>query len=85
LKAEVRLLGDVSAALRNAVVAGQKPISKSLQAKESLLQTLIESEQARLTVWLYPLNDPQGSGHGHGSKSPTEVSITVASAANARF
>lgn len=77
LKAEVRLLTDVSVALRNVAMTEQKPtpLLKSLQAKESLLQTLIESEQWRLTVWLYPLHDPRETyGAGHPTKPPTEVS-----------
>lgn len=76
VKAEVRLLADVLTELHNAAKIGQKPtaLSKSLQAKESLLQTLIESEQARLNVWLYPLNEPSGQGRG-ASKPPPEVSF----------
>lgn len=73
LKAEVRLLADVSAALRNVAMTGQKHISlmKSLQSKENLLQILIESEQVRLTVWLYPLNDPRETSLT--GKPPSEV------------
>jgi phosphatidylinositol 4-kinase len=75
VKAEVRLLADVSAELQNAAKIGQKPTasSRSLQAKESLLQTLIESEQTRLNVWLYPLNE---SGSRGASKPPPEVSFS---------
>jgi phosphatidylinositol 4-kinase len=75
LKAEVRLLADVSVALRNVSTTGQKPtnFSKSLQAKENLLFTLIESEQVRLNVWLYPLGDPQVYSPGQPPKPPTEV------------
>jgi phosphatidylinositol 4-kinase A len=59
LKAEARLLEDVSAALRNLAMAPQQPtpLSKSLHAKESLLHILIGSEQVRLTVWLNPRNE----------------------------
>lgn len=75
LKAEVRLLADVSAALQNVAKIGQKPTitSNPLQAKESLLQTLIESEQSRLNVWLYPLGDSHNANRGQGSKPPSEV------------
>lgn len=74
LKAEVRLLADVSLALQNAAKVGQRPtvFSKSLQAKENLLQILLESEQTRLNVWLYPLNDLHS--RGQASKTP-EVSF----------
>ncbi|KAH6709296.1 phosphatidylinositol 4-kinase-like protein [Leptodontidium sp. MPI-SDFR-AT-0119] len=78
LKAETRLLADVSAALRNVQMIGEKatPLIKSLQAKESLLQVLIESELLRLTVWLHPLNE---SREPHvpapPSKGPTEATL----------
>lgn len=77
LKAETRLLADVSAALRIVQVAGEKPsiLSKSLQAKEGLLHLLIDSELVRLSVWLYPLNDPRELYSTQTSKVPNEVSI----------
>jgi phosphatidylinositol 4-kinase len=78
LKAETRLLADVSAALRNVAITNQKPtpLTKSLQAKEALLQALIESEQVRLAVWLYPLNESRELHlPNQTSKGPTEVSI----------
>lgn len=61
LKAETRLLADVSAALKSVQMIGQKPtpFSKALQSKESLLQVLMESELIRLNVWLYPLGEPR--------------------------
>lgn len=77
LKAELRLLADVSAALQTVSKIGQKATTSSnpLQAKESLLQILIESEQSRLNVWLYPLGDPHSASRGHTSKPPAEVSL----------
>jgi phosphatidylinositol 4-kinase A len=79
LKAEARLLADVSAALQTVSKIGQtaKTSSNPLQAKESLLQILIESEQSRLNVWLYPLSDPHGASRGHSSKPPAEVSLCI--------
>ena len=73
LKAETQLLADVSAALRNAPMTTQKPtpLTMSLQAKEALLQALIESEQVRLAVWLYPLTEHRAS---YTSKGPSEAS-----------
>lgn len=61
LKAETRLLADVLAALRMVQMADEKssPLMKTLHAKECLLQALVESEMVRLTVWLYPLNEPK--------------------------
>lgn len=77
LKAEARLLADVSKALRNVQMIGEKaaPMMKSLQAKETLLQVLIESELLRLTVWLHPLNETR-EAHvpAAPSKGPIEVS-----------
>lgn len=80
LKAETRLLADVSAALRNVTFTGLNPtpLLKSLQSKESLLHALIESEQERLTVWLNPLNEVRDIYFpNQGSKSPSEVSLTL--------
>lgn len=76
LKAETRLLADVSAALRNITMTAPNstPLTKALQAKEDLLQVLIESEQVRLGVWLYPLNEPRAlSTPNQVAKDPTEV------------
>ena len=78
MKAETRLLADVSMALRSVAISGQKPTMqlKSLQAKEDLLHVLIESELGRLTVWLHPLNEPRDLGvQIQGSKGPAEVSL----------
>jgi phosphatidylinositol 4-kinase len=61
LKAETRLLADLSIALRNVQMVADKPgpLLKTMQAKEKLLQILIDSEISRLAVWLYPINNPQ--------------------------
>lgn len=76
LKAENRLLADVSSTLRSTQLATPKPspLFKSIQAKETLLQALIESEQVRLSVWLHPLNDPRDGTLSNQNKGPTEVS-----------
>jgi len=76
LLAEVRLLGDVSAELKSVTISGQKqtPLLSSLHSKELLLQTLIESEQARLSVWLFPLNEPRESSH-QGLKTLNEAAL----------
>jgi phosphatidylinositol 4-kinase len=77
LKAEVRLLADVTAALRMSTPTEQRltPLLKMLQDKESLLQILLESEQLRLTVWLYPLSGPRGTNQA--TKTPPEVSLNL--------
>jgi phosphatidylinositol 4-kinase len=76
LKAETQLLVDVSTALRNVQMVTDKPAAliKSMQAKEGLLQALIESELSRLAVWLYPLSEPQETYlSNQGGKGLTEV------------
>jgi phosphatidylinositol 4-kinase len=78
LKSETRLLTDVSNALNNVQMIGDKQTAliKSLKAKEDLLQALIESEQVRLSVWLYPLSELRDiSSPATGSKASTEVRI----------
>jgi phosphatidylinositol 4-kinase len=78
LKAETRLLADVSIALRNVQMAADKPgpLLKTMQAKEQLLQVLIQSEISRLAVWLYPLNSPQeGYLSNLGAKGTAEVTF----------
>ncbi|RFU24495.1 hypothetical protein B7463_g11850, partial [Scytalidium lignicola] len=78
LKAEIRLLSDVSTALRNVAIAGAdtSPFLKSLQAKEALLHILLENERIRLQVWLYPLSEPSdGAASPQPSKSVTEASL----------
>ncbi|KAI1382356.1 hypothetical protein F4677DRAFT_401744 [Hypoxylon crocopeplum] len=65
LKTEVRLIGDVMNALKAVSYIGAQAIGhfKVLSQKEALLQTLFESEQARLNVWVHPLNE------GHHQRS----------------
>ncbi|OJJ05363.1 hypothetical protein ASPVEDRAFT_55269 [Aspergillus versicolor CBS 583.65] len=57
LKAEDKILNDVITALAKASSVGcntRWPYT-SLQAKQDLLQVLIENERSRLKVWLFPL------------------------------
>ena len=57
LKTEVRLISDVLAAMKLVSFIGAHTVGnvKSLQAKEQLLQLLLENEQSRLAVWISPL------------------------------
>jgi phosphatidylinositol 4-kinase A len=78
IKAETKLLGDVAVALhsiRNIGAVSKGPM-KSLFPKEELLNILLESELARLNVWLTPMGD---SRYSLGSKEPSEVSVVAAS------
>jgi phosphatidylinositol 4-kinase len=80
LKAETRLLADVSAALRNVTMTAPNPtpVTKPLQAKEDLLQVLIENELVRLGVWLNPLDEPRAlSIPNQAAKDPPEASLRL--------
>ena len=63
LKTELRLLLDVIAALKATSPIGSQPAGnmKSLQPKEQLLLILLESEQAKLVVWIFPVAEPPRS------------------------
>ena len=58
IKAETQLLADVNKALRVSLQVGSKAEGnlQNLQAREDLLHALLENEQMRLVVWLYPLD-----------------------------
>ena len=58
IKAETRLMSDVNAALRASTHIGSKAEGnlQTLETKETLLHILLENEQMRLVVWLYPLD-----------------------------
>jgi phosphatidylinositol 4-kinase A len=75
LKAEMRLMADVAAALLNVRPIGLKSVGPltSLLAKEELLTVLLENEQTRLAVWLNPLGGGTNSIH----KDPSDVSLLV--------
>ncbi|KAL4933603.1 1-phosphatidylinositol 4-kinase STT4 [Aspergillus undulatus] len=75
LKAEDKILNDVIAALADASNAGSAtrwPYT-SLQAKQDLLQVLLENERLRLKVWLFPL-DPDRKHNV--SQSPLSKHLT---------
>ncbi|CAJ2501429.1 Uu.00g042820.m01.CDS01 [Anthostomella pinea] len=60
LKTEVQLIGDVMTGLKavSHVAAHAVGSFKTLVQKEALLEILLESEQARLNVWVHPMRDP---------------------------
>ena len=78
IKAEVQLLADVEAALRAASGLFATAIGnlQSLSMKQDLLQLLLEDEQTRLVVWLYPLDHERRRvfSSGHNGKVPSDVS-----------
>lgn len=71
VKTELRLLADVLATMKPISAIGARTVgnAKSLQAKEQLLTVLLENEQARLAVWLNPV-DESSKSHAFGSKMP---------------
>ena len=58
IKAEIQLISDVETALKavSPVFAKANGALKSLAIKQDLLHILLQDEQSRLTVWLYPLD-----------------------------
>jgi phosphatidylinositol 4-kinase len=79
LKTEIRLLADVMATLKATSFIGANPVGtiKSLQPKEQLLLILLESEQQRLSVWVYPLAEPARSQvvASHANKVAVETAL----------
>ncbi|KAI1176871.1 phosphatidylinositol 3 [Nemania sp. FL0916] len=60
LKTEVKLINDIKNGLKAVShVINTQPVNglASIAQKESLFEILLESEQARLTVWIHPLNE----------------------------
>lgn len=48
---------------------------QSLASKQELLSILLENEQTRLAVWLYPLDHEKRHFYGHNaSKDPLDAS-----------
>ena len=78
IKAEIQLLADVEAALRAVSVLSAKTSGKlqSLAVKHDLLQLLLDDEQTRLIVWLYPLDHERRRifSSGHNGRIPSDVS-----------
>ncbi|GAB0136479.1 hypothetical protein EsDP_00004779 [Epichloe bromicola] len=58
LKTEFKLIADVLAAMKMVSFIGAHTVGnvKPLQAKEQLLQLLLEHEQSRLAVWISPMS-----------------------------
>ncbi|CAG8894836.1 unnamed protein product [Penicillium nalgiovense] len=80
IKAEDRILSEVTAALRAVagIAANAQGSCKSLQAKQNLLQVLVENERSRLRVWLFPL-DPERKHHipSIGAKNPDDGPVSL--------
>ncbi|KAL9006999.1 MAG: hypothetical protein Q9188_000287 [Gyalolechia gomerana] len=78
IKAESRLIADVESALKTVASIGMKAIGplQPLIHKQDLLQLLLENEQMRLVVWLYPLDHERRHifSTGHAGK-PTESQL----------
>ncbi|KAI0203958.1 phosphatidylinositol 3 [Astrocystis sublimbata] len=62
LKTEVKLINDIKNGLKTiSHITSTRSIGNAVSStqKESLFEILLESEQARLSVWIYPLNEGQ--------------------------
>ncbi|KAL9603403.1 MAG: hypothetical protein Q9179_002208 [Wetmoreana sp. 5 TL-2023] len=74
IKAESRLIADVESALDTVASIGMNGIGRlvSLSPKQDLLRLLLENEQMRLVVWLYPLDHERRHifSTGHTGKPP---------------
>lgn len=59
LKTEIQLISDVMAAMKGVgyIAAHSVGSYKGLASKEQLFHLLLESEQARLNVWVHPVSD----------------------------
>lgn len=81
LKAEVSLIADVGAALRavSSLFAKDFGNLQSLATKQDLLILLLEDEQTRLIVWLYPLDHERRHvfTSAHTAKAPSDVSTSL--------
>lgn len=77
IKAEVRLIADLEATLRSSESIGLNAVGvlKSLAIKQDLLLALLENEQMRLEVWLYPLDHERRHffPSGRSGRPPFEV------------
>lgn len=81
IKTEMRLITDVITSVKAVGFIGAHSVGtfrslKALQSKEELLLLLLENEQSRLTVWVYPLSEPtqRPSTLVHSGKGALEVS-----------
>lgn len=81
IKTEMRLITDVISGVKAVGFIGAHSVGtfrslKALQSKEELLLLLLENEQSRLTVWVYPLSEPaqRPSTLVHTGKGALEVS-----------
>ena len=79
IKAETRLLADVDAALRatSQICSKSEGNFQSLTSKQELLHLLVENEQMRLVVWLYPLDHERRHIFPslHSGRMPQEASL----------
>ncbi|KAI0863222.1 phosphatidylinositol 3 [Xylaria cubensis] len=60
LKSEVKMINDIKNGLKAVShITATRPLSNIVSStqKESLFEILLESEQARLNVWIHPLNE----------------------------
>lgn len=78
LKTEIRLISDVMKHVNMVSYIGAHAVGSYnlIPQKEALLQILLESEQARLDVWVHPLHEvqPRPDVMTHQGRHALEVS-----------
>jgi phosphatidylinositol 4-kinase len=83
LKTEVRLISDVRVALNGVSYVATHTVGsyRGLHQKEQLLQILLDSELARLDVWVHPLGDigQKADIMTHHGQKTLEVCFPIAS------
>ena len=81
IKAEVRLMADVQSALRlvSSLFAKGVGTLQPLATKQDLLVMLVEDEQMRLIVWLYPLDHEKRHlfSLGHSGRVPSDAMLSL--------
>ncbi|KAI9759442.1 MAG: phosphatidylinositol-4- kinase [Chaenotheca gracillima] len=81
IKAETHLLADVIAALQSVASIGSESsqISKATEGKQDLLLMLLENEQTRLIVWLFPMDHDkrQHFASAGAGKTPSDVALSA--------
>lgn len=81
IKAETRLMADVDNALRavSSISAQTVGTLQSLVTKQELFLMLLENEQMRLFVWLYPLDHEKRHifSSGNSGKAPPDATLSA--------
>ncbi len=77
VKAETHILAGLESELQKVAHIGLQPTGslRSLRPKQDLLQLLLDDEQSRLIVWLFPLEHSKRHYFGTKRAGPSEVCV----------